>query len=93
MAKVIKYKFLSSEVNHGTEENPVIEQIFLDVTMGWNEVNEGIAKREAYNGIYTVEDDGIEEIQEPTWQDRIEAQVTYTALITDSLLPEEKEEI
>lgn len=29
----------------------------------------------------------------PTWQDRIEAQVTYTAIITDSLLPEEKEEI
>ena len=34
------------------------------------------------------------EIKEiPTWQDRIEAQVTYTAIITDSLLPVEKEEI
>lgn len=33
------------------------------------------------------------DLTEPTWQDRIEAQVTYTALITDSLLPEEKEEI
>lgn len=28
MAKLIKYKFLSAEVNHGTEENPVMEQIF-----------------------------------------------------------------
>ena len=60
MAKVIKYKFLSSEVNHGTEENPDIEQILLDVTMGWNEANEEIAKREAYNGKYT-----IEEVDEP----------------------------
>lgn len=31
--------------------------------------------------------------EKPTWQDRIEAQVTYTAIVTDSLLPEEKEEI
>jgi hypothetical protein len=28
--KIIKYKYLSCEVNHGTEENPNIEQIFLD---------------------------------------------------------------
>lgn len=58
MAKVIKYKFLSCEVNHGTEENPNIEQIFLDVTMTWNEANEEIAKREAYNGEYEIIDDG-----------------------------------
>ena len=58
MAKVIKYKFLSCEVNHGTEENPDIEQIFLDVTMGWNESNEEIAKKEAYNGEYEIVDDG-----------------------------------
>ena len=38
-------------------------------------------------------DEFDEVVEEPTWQDRIEAQVTYTALITDSLLPEEKEEI
>ncbi len=55
--KVIKYKFLSCEVNRGTAENPVIEQILLDVTMGWNEANQEIAKREAYNGEYTIEDD------------------------------------
>jgi hypothetical protein len=58
MAKVIKYKFLSCEVNHGTEENPDIEQIFLEKSMGWNETNEEIAKREAYNSEYTIEDDG-----------------------------------
>lgn len=34
------------------------EEILLPVTMGWNEANEEIAKREAYNGEYTIEDDG-----------------------------------
>ena len=57
--KIIKYKFLSAEINHGTEENPNIEQIILDVEMGWNEANEEIAKKEAYKGEYTIEDDGI----------------------------------
>lgn len=60
MAKVIKYKFLSGEVNHGTEEYPNIEQIFLNKTVGWNEANEEAAKREAYNGEYAIEDDGVE---------------------------------
>ena len=55
--KVIKYQ-LCTEVNQGTEEKPDIQQIFSDVSMGWNEVNEEIAKREAYNGEYTIEDDG-----------------------------------
>lgn len=86
MAKVIKYKFLSCEVNHGTEENPNIEQIFLDATMGWSEANEAVAKAEAYNGAYTIEDDGVEEVAEPTQLDRVEAQVTYTAMMTDTLL-------
>ena len=57
--KIIKYKFLSAEINHGTEENPNIEQFFLDKSMGWNEVNEEIAKAEAYKGEYTIEDDGV----------------------------------
>ena len=86
MAKVISYKFLSCEVNHGTEEKLDIEQIILNKTMPWNETNEEIAKREAYNGEYTIEDDGIEETTEPTQLDMIEAQVTYTAMMTDTLL-------
>lgn len=65
MAKVIKYKFLSCEVNRGTEENPIIEQLFLDKTISWSESNEEIAKREAYNGEYTIDDDGIEEAYTP----------------------------
>ena len=55
--KVLKYH-LMTEVNRGTEEQPDIQQIFFDVTTSWNEVNEEIAKREAYNGEYTIEDDG-----------------------------------
>ncbi len=56
--KIIKYQFLSCEVNHGTEEEPNIEQIILDKSMPWNEANEEIAKAEAYTGEYTIEDDG-----------------------------------
>lgn len=40
----------------------------------------------AYNGKYSIEDDGVEEITEPTQLDKIEAQVVYTAMITDTLL-------
>lgn len=55
--KIIKYQ-LCTEVNRGTEEKPSIEQIFSAVSLGWSEANEEIAKSEAYNGEYTIEDDG-----------------------------------
>lgn len=82
--KVLKYR-LRTEVNRGTEEEPVMDQIFSDVTMEWSAENEEIAKREAYNGAYTIEDNG-EPDSEPTQLDMIEAQVTYTAMMTDTLL-------
>ena len=85
--KILKYNFCS-RINHGTEESPVWEEILSPVTMGWNEVNEEIAKKEAYNGEYTIEDDGIEEIQDPTWQDKIEAQVTYNSMMLGTLIEE-----
>lgn len=53
--KVIKYQ-LCTEINHGTENEPKIEQVFSTVTLGWSEANETIAKAEAYNGEYTVEE-------------------------------------
>lgn len=85
--KWIKYKFLCGEVNHGTEENPDMEHIFLEKSMGWNEANEEIAKREAYKGEYTIEDDGVPAPAEmPSQLDVIEAQVAYTAMMTDTLL-------
>ena len=62
--KILKYN-LCTIINHGTEEEPKIEAILSPVTMGWNEANEEIAKKEAYNGEYTIEDDGQPE-PEPT---------------------------
>ena len=54
--KLLKYR-LMTEVNHGTEEQPDIQQIFSDVSLGWSEANEELAKREAYNGEYTIEEE------------------------------------
>ena len=34
------------------------EDVLSDVTMGWSDANEAIAQKEAYNGEYTIEDDG-----------------------------------
>ena len=59
--KIIKYKFLSCQINHGTEENPEYEDVILDKEIrcaeAYLEANEEIAKREAYNGEYTIEED------------------------------------
>lgn len=53
--KVIKF-LLCSEINVGTKEEPKIVQDFVDITRTWSEKDEEIAKREAYNGEYTIED-------------------------------------
>lgn len=34
------------------------KEVLSPVSMGWNEANEAIAKAEAYNGEYIIEDDG-----------------------------------
>ena len=52
MAKIISYKFLSCEVNHGTEEQPDIEQIIFDKSMACStqeifDINYPIAEKEA----------------------------------------------
>lgn len=44
-------------------------EVLSPVTLGWNETNEEIARREAHNGEYTIEDDGTEAI--PTDAERI----------------------
>lgn len=68
--KVLKYS-LCTKVNHGTEEEPKFEEILTPVTMGWNEANEEIAKKEAYDG-YVIEDDGYEEPgAKPSQEERI----------------------
>lgn len=89
--KIIKYKYISSKKNVGTKEQPIIKNILSDKEIYCQtdtilKLNEGIAKKEAYNGEYIIEDDGIEEISTPSQLDIIEAQVTYTAMMTDTLL-------
>ena len=73
--KVLKYR-LMTEVNHGTEEQPDIHQIFSDVRLGWSEANEELAKLEAYNGEYEIIDDGQPE-PEPTEQEQLRADVDF----------------
>ena len=74
--KIIKYKIMTKS-NCGTEEKPSIVQTFTPVEIRCKEehleANEKIAKREAYNSEYTIEDDGIEEITTPTQLDHIES--------------------
>ena len=83
--KILKYN-LCTEVNHGTEENPQIEEILSPVTMGWSEANEEIAKKEAYNGEYTIEDDGQGEQETPiTLENRVDALETDTADLAEAL--------
>lgn len=64
--KAIKYQ-LCTEVNYGTKDKPDIQRILSAVTLGWSEANEKIAKAEAYNGEYTIEEEPdnrpFEEIQ------------------------------
>ena len=58
--KIIKYQ-ICTEVNYGTEAEPDIRQIFTNKTVSpWSEASEELAKREAYNGEYTIEDVTIE---------------------------------
>jgi hypothetical protein len=71
--KVIKYQ-LCTEANHGTEDKPNIEQVFSAVILGWSAANEAIAKTEAYNGEYTVEDDGEPEPVIPPTNDELAAE-------------------
>ena len=71
--KVIKYQ-LCTKVNLGTEEHPDIHKFFSDVAIGWSEVNEQIAKTEAYNGEYTIEDDGKPEPVIPPTNEELAAE-------------------
>jgi len=85
--KILKYN-LCTKVNHGTEAEPKIVEILSPVEMGWNEINEEIAKKEAYNGEYTIEDDGVEEVSTPTTEERFEA---LEAAVTMLCMPDVSE--
>ena len=66
-----KYNIVN-RANFGTEENPVWHESFFTKMISYTEANEEIAKREAYNGEYTIEDDGQPEPETvPSPEERI----------------------
>ena len=61
--------------------------IVQEFGLAYSEANEVLVKEIALDGEYTIEDDGQPEPAEtPSQLDVIEAQVTYTAMMTDTLL-------
>ena len=66
--KVILYQ-LCTRINQGTPETPRWEEVFFPVKLGWNEENEEIARREAYNGQYEIAE--VEREEESVRETRI----------------------
>lgn len=83
--KKIKYMY-NIPINCGDAGNPVLEDRLYWKSLPYSTEAEEIAKAEAYNGEYTIEDDGVEEVSTPTQLDKLEAQIAYTAMMTDTLL-------
>ena len=79
--KYIRFTVLGY-AKHGDPESS--QECPATVELPYSEENLLIAKERAYNGVYTVEDDGQAAVVTPA--DRLEAQVTYTAMMTDTLL-------
>lgn len=86
--KWIVYKFKTTMQTTDENGELVDKEIIGVAKKEYSAANEEIVKREAYNGEYTIEDDNIEDIQEPTKEDKFEAQLTYTAMMTGTLLEE-----
>ena len=58
--KKIKYQVLSHTLVYNNETDAVEQKdFFAEFIRDYSEANEEIAKREAYNGEYTIEDDGV----------------------------------
>lgn len=89
--KVIRYKVLGKTIVGVPQEDGTYENVEQDLIYGvktpYSEQNEEIAKKEAYNGEYTIEDDGQPDPTEiPTQLDRIEAQVAYNSIMLGTLM-------
>lgn len=84
--KVIKYQMQQTVMLDGVEQ-PMSEEYLSSVIVPYSVENEERAKAEAYKGEYAIEDNGLPEPAEtPTQLDRVEAQLAYTAMMTDTLL-------
>ena len=94
--KWIKYKVYVPpvvETDRDGNERVLEESWFQEnsrlVTDSTQEAHLADILRVAYNGEYEIIDDGQPEPEpEPTQLDRVEAQATYTAMMTDTLLEE-----
>ena len=83
MAKLIKYRILSANSSEPNTELGFSEKTIECKTQADFEANYPIAEREAIGEIVV---EGAFEAEQPTQMDQIEAQLTYTAMITDTLL-------
>lgn len=82
--KVIKYQ-IATEVNYGTEENPDIQVLLQDKTVGYSNEAKEVALEESYNSEITIEDDGQPE-PEPSRKETLEADVAELKEALDLLL-------
>ena len=71
---IIKYK--QRIIVPSSDEQERDREILYEIQSSWNSQIEEIAKREAYNGEYTIEDDGQPE-PEPTEQEQLRADVDF----------------
>lgn len=76
--KILQYKLCASDAE-GLE-------VFYNKLLGWSSENEATAIKEAYNGEYQIIE--VEDEDNIPMIERLEAQVTYTAMMTDTLLEE-----
>ena len=84
--KKITYGVLGYSYIYNTETGKEERQESMStITTDYSPKAEEIAKKTAHNGQYKIFDDGEPE-PNPTQADRIEAQVAYTAMMTDTLL-------
>ena len=84
--KLIKYQMLQTTIIDGAEQ-PQSEEYMSSVTVPYSAENEEAAKQEAYKGEYEIFENGIPEpLEQPTLLDRLEAQLAYTAMMTDTLI-------
>lgn len=82
--KIIKYE-LCNRSNLGTEAAPLWQEYKIPVTLPWNEANEKIAEKEAHNGAYSIEDDGVEETEVLPLQTRVEKLEADAADLNEAL--------
>lgn len=79
--KVLKFR-ICTQSNIGTADSPEIVESFTDGKLGWSEENEAVAKKLAYNGEYTIEDDGEPEPVTPPTNDELAADIASVQSIS-----------